>query len=281
MSMKGGRFGHTRVAVLSVIEEETTAVREVFGFTERIPGKPYFVMPGADITQPDVINREVGRNNMVSSDSIREVIEHWRPELLILCGIAGGITGREGVKLGDIVIPEYIHYCSYAKLSENGTQRRYMPYDHPALTLHANYAAPLRDDPSWITTAVRELLPENRIPRVIIGSIVGGDKVLGNSKSEEQKQIVADFDEAVAVDMESVGLCRAVAWSRVSPEYNPRLLIVRSISDLIGSRRNNRQRAQYKPLSAKAAAIFTKKVVTDILANEPDPRMAAGDAHAR
>jgi nucleoside phosphorylase len=279
--MKGGRYGHTRVAVLSVIEEETAAVHEVFGLTERIPGRPYFVTPGADITRPDVVNREVGRNNTVSLDRIREVIEHWRPELLVLCGIAGGISGREGVKLGDIVIPEYIHYCSYAKLSEDGTQRRYMPYDHPSLSLHADYAAPLRDDPSWINMAVRELLPDNRIPRVIIGSIVAGDKVYGNSESEEQKQIVAEFDEAVAIDMESVGLCRAVALSRVSPEYNPRLLIVRSISDLVGARQNSRQRALYKPLSAKAAAILTRKLVTDILANEPDPRMPTGDAHER
>lgn len=279
--MKGGRFGHTRVAVLSVIEEETTAVRDVFGLTERIPGKPYFVTGSADIIRPDVLNREVGRNNTVSLDRIREVIEHWRPELLVLCGIAGGINGREGVKLGDIVIPEYIHYCSYAKLSEHGSQRRYMPYDHPSLSLHADYAAPLRDDHSWITTTARTLLPRKRIPRVIIGSIVAGDKVYGDPENEEQKQIVAEFDEAVAMDMESVGLCRAVAMSRVSPEYNPRLLIVRSISDLIGSSLNNRERKRYKPLSARVAATFAQKLVTDIIANEPDPRMTDGDAHER
>lgn len=279
MPMTGGRYGHARVAILSVIEEETKAVHRVLGLTERIGGKPYFVAPRTNAARPDMVTREVGRTNIQSGECIRDVIEHWQVEVLVLCGIAGGLAGRENVDLGDIIIPNYIHYCSFSKLSERGEQRRYIAYDHPSLSLHANYAAPLRDDSSWITKRVRQLLPGNRIPKVLIGSLVAGDKVYGNPDSEEQAKIVAEFDEAIAIDMESVGLCRAVAASRFNPQYNPRLLIVRGISDLVGAEANSEQRAEHKVMSATVAAIFTQRIVRDILANEPDPRMPAEVSH--
>lgn len=272
MSMTRGRYGHARVAVLSVIEEETKAVHKVFGLTQRVQGKPYFVAPDADLLRPTVVNREVGRTNLQSGGCIRDVIEHWRAEALVLCGIAGGLGRQEDVDIGDVVIPDYVHYCSFAKLSERGQQRRYIAYDHPSLSLHSNYAAPLRDDDSWITPAVRTLLPDNRLPKVLIGGLVAGDKVYGDPTNEEQARIVEDFDDAIAIDMESVGLCRAVADARRSPQYNPRLLIVRSISDLTHAEANDQQRSKHKAVAAAVAAVFAYRVVTDILENEPDPR---------
>lgn len=272
MPVTGGRFGHARVVVMSVIEEETRAVRQAFKFTQRVSGKPYFTMAECDLAQPLLLNREVGRNNIQSGGCIRDIIEHWRPEALVLCGIAGGIAEHANIKPGDVVIPNYVHYCSFAKLSERGQQFRYMAYDHPSLSLHENYAAPLRDDSSWITDEIRELLPEGNSPKVFIGGLVAGDKVYGDPSSEEQAKVLENFDDAVAIDMESVGLCRAVAASRTDPQYNPRLLIVRAISDLVGDPGNNANRTSFKEVSAAIAAAFAYRVVSDIIENEPDPR---------
>lgn len=276
MPTTGGRFGHARVAVMSVIEEETQAVHQAFRFTERIAGKPYFTVSGCDLARPVLLSREIGRNNVQSGERIRDIIEHWRPEALILCGIAGGIAEHEDIKPGDIVIPDYVHYCSFAKLSANGQQFRYMAYDHPSLSLHENYAAPLRDDSSWLTDDVRQLLPSGRSPRVFIGGLVAGDKVFGDPTSEEQQKVLSNFDDAIAIDMESVGLCRAVAASRVDPQYNPRLLIVRAISDLVGDPNNNTSRADFKAASCAVAAAFAYRIASDILEHEPDPRPAKG-----
>ena len=278
MPVTGGRYGHARVVVMSVIEEETQAVQQAFGITKRMRG-PYFATPDCDADHPLILNREVGRNNLRAAEKIRDVVEHWRPEVLILCGIAGGIAEHEDVKPGDIVIPEYIHYCSFAKLSDRGQQLRYMPYDHPSLSLHENYAAPLRDDSSWITDKVREVLPDGSLPRVFIGGLVAGDKVYGDPDSDEQNKVLASFDDAIAIDMESVGLCRAVAASRTDPLYNPRLLIIRAISDLVGDRENNTNRTLFKQISATVAAAFTHRVVYDILENEPDPRPVKEISH--
>jgi len=263
-----GRYGHARIAVLSVIEEETNAVQRVFSLTRRVPGKPYFVADDADLERPLIVNSEVGRANLQAGGSVRDVIEHWRAEVLILCGIAGGINGREAVEVGDIVVPEYIHYSSFAKLSEKGQQLRYIAYDHPSMCLHSNYAAPLRFDDSWMSDELRGLLPQGKRPRVFIESLIAGDKVLGDPTSEEQIRLLQQFDDAVAVDMESVGLCRAVAAARLSPSYNPRLLVIRGISDIVNDEANNAQRAANKVAAATIAAIFAKRVVDDIIEHE-------------
>lgn len=261
---------------MSVIEEETQAVHRAFGFTKRIAGKPYFTVPDCDLRRPLLLNREVGRNNVRSGERIREIVEHWRPEALVLCGIAGGIDKREDLKQGDIVVPDYVHYCSFAKLSESGQQTRYMAYDHPSLYLHEYYAAPLRYDTSWVTEEIRQMLPEGRSPKVYTGALIAGDKVYGDPTSEEQRKVLSIFDNAIAMDMESVGLCRAVAESRFDPQYNPRLLIVRAISDLVGDPENNVSRTRFKEVSAAIAAAFAYRVVRDILENEADPRPEEG-----
>lgn len=276
MPVTAGRFGHARVVIMSVIEEETKAVHRTFGLTRRIDGKPYFTMPDADERRPLLLNREVGRNNIQSGQRIREIIEHWRPEALVLCGIAGGINKKDEVQQGDIVIPDYVHYCSFAKLSDSGQQARYMAYDHPSLSLHENYAAPLRYDNSWMTDEIRQTLPDGRCPKVFTGGLIAGDKVYGDPTSDEQQKVLTIFEDAIAIDMESVGLCRAVAESRFDSQYNPRLLIVRAISDLVGDPENNASRAEFKAISAAIAAAFAYRVVHDILDYEADPRPEGG-----
>lgn len=272
MPLTGGRLGHARVAVLTAVQEETEALRAVGGLTQRLRGKPYYVAAEDDPKYPDVVHREIDRNNIQSGEKVRDVIEHWQPELLVLCGIAGGINGRADVSVGDVIIPPYIHYCSFAKLSSQGARRRYIPFDYPSINLHQDYVAPLRDDHSWLTDSLKNELPEGCHPKVHIESLVAGDKIYGDPDSEEQQRIVQEYDEAVAIDMESVGLCRGVAASRSNPQYNPRLLIVRSVSDIIDDPDNDDSRKLWRPHACAIASTFTWRVVTDIVEMEPDPR---------
>ncbi|GAA2140467.1 5'-methylthioadenosine/S-adenosylhomocysteine nucleosidase family protein [Actinomadura napierensis] len=274
MPLTAGRYGHARIAVLSVIKEETEAVRNIFRLTQRVTRTHYYVSPGQPPQSPEIVNCEIGRNNVQSGEAIRDVIEHWQPQVLVLVGIAGGIDGYDDISVGDIVVPDYVHYAAFAKLSAGGQQRRFIAYDHPAIQLHRSYAAPLRDDESWITDDLIHQLPRAEKPKVHIAGLVAGDKVYGDPSNEEQALLLNEFGEvAAAIDMESVGLCRSVAAARSNPQYNPRLLIVRGISDLVGQTENNEIRKQYKPVAALVAATFARRVVDDILTDEPDPRL--------
>ncbi|MFE7232496.1 hypothetical protein ACFVAF_17915 [Streptomyces sp. NPDC057596] len=260
------------MAVLTAVQEESEAFRRVGGLTQRLKGRPYYIAPESDPAFPEVIHREIDRNNIQSGERVRDVIEHWQPELLILCGIAGGINGHAKVSVGDVIIPPYIHYCSFAKLGNSGMRRRYIPFDYPSINLHQDYVAPLRDDRSWITDSLRDSLPDGWEPTVHVESLVAGDKIYGDPNSQEQQRIVGEYDEAVAVDMESVGLCRGVAASRNNPQYNPRLLIIRSVSDIIDDPQNNETREEWRPHACEIASTFTWRVVTDIVDMEPDLR---------
>ena len=102
-------------------------------------------------------------------------------------------------------------------------------------------------------------------------------------------EIVRQFADAVAVDMESYGVARAVFESRRTVGYNPRLLIVRGISDLVaaaeqrprrrfgfqrsrvvndgGKMENDEQRQTWKPYAAAAAATFAAAVISRFVAS--------------
>lgn len=79
-------------------------------------------------------------------------------------------------------------------------------------------------------------------------------------------------------------MARAVFESRRTVDYNPRLLVIRGISDLLlaeeaaeaeGSQiENNEQRRIWKVFAAAAAATFAAAVISRFVAS-PDPR--AGD----
>jgi hypothetical protein len=78
--------------------------------------------------------------------------------------------------------------------------------------------------------------------------------------------------------MESFGVARAVHAARAGVDYNPRLVIVRGISDLVygsepatSTELNDQQRKRWKRYAAAAAAAFASAVASAILAS-PDPR---------
>jgi nucleoside phosphorylase len=161
------------------------------------------------------------------------MIEDFRPEVISVVGIAGGIAGREGVALGDVVVGSYLHYAEFVKRAETGDLARYFAYDQPTVSLRESYVDPIRREPTWQRRIAEGLRPQPGEPKVVIGSIVAGEKVLGNPRHDEQKAVVERFSDAVAVDIESVGVARAVHEARRAVDYNPRLVVVRGISDLV------------------------------------------------
>lgn len=271
MPITDGRDGYARIAVLTATEDETRAVHRACEIGHRIK-KGYFTKAGSDPVFPDVIHTQVGRNNMVAGLRTEKVIERWQPEFIVFCGTAGGINGRKGIGLGDIVVPEYVHYCSFAKLSENGFQVRYAPYDHPSIPLHQDHV--LHFSLEWPKENHNQIHAMVAASKILTNSLVAGDKIFGDPTSAEQRRIIEIFDDAVAIDMESVGVCRAVASCRSNPSYNPRLLIVRCISDMVDSGGNNAEREEWTEPACAIGSAFVQRLINEMLLEEPDPRPA-------
>jgi len=275
-----GRLGTARVGVLTIIDEEFEQVRTLFAAVAHVPDSPYYTDDPATVEV--VVRQAADRSNVPATSATMQMIEDFRPEVISVVGIAGGVAGRDGIALGDVVVASYLHYAEFRKLGDLGDLARYFAYDQPTVSLRESYSDPVRREGTW-SAAIPVERPVDGTPTVIAGSIVAGEKVLGDPKHEEQRRVVRHFSDAVAVDMESVGVARAVHESRRAIDYNPRLLVVRGISDLVRvdddedeeqlAAQNAVERATWKNYAASAAATFARTVCQRVR-EAPDRRAA-------
>src|SRR6476659_6236077 len=111
--MQPGRVGTARVVVLTILTEELLAARAVLGANNEILGTGCY-RDGADFDV--VVAKASDRGNAVALGAARDLVEDYRPELLIVAGIAGGIKDREDVQPGDVVAVDYVHYAEFRKI---------------------------------------------------------------------------------------------------------------------------------------------------------------------
>jgi nucleoside phosphorylase len=300
-----GRRGHARIAVLTVIDEEFDALQNELGAYHEIGTTGIFSPATARKgfpSYPFVLSQSPSRSNTPASLQTRRLVEFFRPEAIVLVGIAGGIQRPklidntiiwEGPAPGDVVVAEYVHYADFTKNVSSGHHLRFFPLDHPSATLVGAHAQAVsrtrRDAPRW-----DEGLPCNRpipgVPRVHVGEIIAVEGVAGDPKSEHQAEFIRRFDHALAVDMESMGVARAVHEARDQVHYNPVWLCVRTISDEVRSSEelsiilsdgdvvsippdvdNDQTRYQWKKHSAALAARFTSLLLQRMLMHPRPP----------
>lgn len=262
-----GRIGRTRVALVTIIDEEFTAARDVFGLTHNLPGTGYFVAETADTSVWEIVLMQAtDRSNVPVMGDVSVLMEDLRPQVIILLGIAGGLCdaknqGRDGIRPGDVLIADQVSYVEFLKVVPEGLLVRSYAIDHPSVSLRKSICAPIQK-----TFRIDEYLGGVAPPapgpfRIHIGSIVSGEKVLGDVKSHVQKALLKPFDKALAVDMESIGMARAVCDGRSSFWYHPRYVVIRGISDLVSAAENDQMRADWKPFAAYTAALVAKEFV--------------------
>ena len=264
-----GTKGHSIVGILTIIPEEFAAVSRLLGTHENIAGDQYFV---AQVAAPGpnglpayevVVCQAPGQTNLTASDIVRDFVEDFRPEFFLLVGIAGGHGGRE-VRLGDVVIADFVEDSEYFKLVEGKSLHRKRAYDHPSYKLRQLYAEPLSKISEW-HKHIDVKRPNKKLPRAVIANLASGEKLLGDRKNAYQKMIVAHFDKAAVFEMEGFGVASQIFKQRGSVHYNPQYLIIRGISDLVNEKSNQATRNKWKTYAACVAAAFTKSLVDRIL----------------
>jgi len=259
-----GRRGSSRVAVLTIEEAEFDAAAETLGGMVNLEGTPYFVGDAAKVAHDVVLRKAPDRGNHACNKCVKEFVEDFRPEFLLLVGTAGGVTGRDGVRVGDVVVADYVEYSEFSKLVKRQHLKRAMAYDHPSLYLRESIAHPLSKGDEWIAR-IKLKRPRAGRPKVLFGQIVAGEKLLGDPDSTYQKRVLKAFDKAIAVDMESWGVGRAVYETRFSVHYNLQYLVIRAISDPVDSQSNDAIRRKWRNYASAAASAFAMEVVQKIL----------------
>lgn len=263
-----GTKGTANIGILTIVDAEFEAVQRMFGAVRNIPSTPYFVQtirrPKTGLPTYDIVVCQApGQTNLTAADVIRDFIEDFRPGYLLLIGIAGGHGERE-VKLGDVVIADFVEDSEYFKLSKGQASHRKRPYDHPSYELRRLYAEPLCKGEAWhIHIDTRR--PDKGKPHAVIANLASGEKLLGDPNNAYQKQVMKQFDKAAAFEMEGFGVASQVFKQRKWVNYNPQYLIIRGISDLVNVSENQEARNKWRSYAAAAAAAFGKELVKQIL----------------
>jgi nucleoside phosphorylase len=283
-AMTAGRHGKTTVGVLTVIDEEFDAARTALKADQRYGSTRYF--HASPSTERFVLAKMADRGNGPAQEAARAMIEHWRPDIVLLVGIAGALdTGP--ANLGDVVIGDYIHYGDFRKITGGEDALRFAAYDQPTVSLRIDNVEAIKAQRLW-GSRVTMVSPEGgsaAMPAVEVGGIVAGEKIVGDPDHPEQQRLFVSFDSAIAVDMESFGVARGVHNARSEPDYNPRLSVIRGISDLVHRKPqrdiraallartpiknttvavNDQQRRIWKKYAAHTAACFAAAIVDEV-----------------
>lgn len=264
-SAVSGRRARARVAVMAVVDDELQQLRSTLRCTHNIATTGYWVREASPQRTYDVVVKQLAdRGNIASNEGAREIIEDFRPHYLLLVGIGGGVTGRDGTDIGDVVVADYVDYYEFRKLMDGRSMPRKFPFDHPSKLLRADIAKPMIDSGHW-AASISHSRPREGICKAIVGNLIAGEKLLADNTNAVQKSLLDEYDKAIAVDMESCGVARAVFAARGSVYYNLQYAIVRGVSDLVDAGDNDAMRQQWRRYAANAAATFAAAMIETLL----------------
>jgi nucleoside phosphorylase len=265
-----GDLGHATVGVLTIIEQEFTAARDLLQLPVNLNGTPYYVASTAANNLYDIVLlQSAGRTNTTAEQATRDLIEHYRPHFLLLSGIAGGVDANS---LGDVILADFIEYYEYMKLVDGQELTRREPHDQPSEYLRIDIARP-RQYENWLTGVQPHERPANpqggNSPKIRIENIAVGEKLLADADSAFQQKVLQKLSHCKAVDMESYGFLKAIFHARRSIHYNPMGLVIRGVSDLVNDPANDAMRVTWRPYAAKIAAAFARAVIKQLLSSHP------------
>jgi adenosylhomocysteine nucleosidase len=199
-----------KVVVLISADIEWRAIRSIFPQLEQQSSSlgEWFVLKIGVRGQPQpVLFFHGGWGKISAAATTQYVIDRWSPQLLVNLGTCGGFVGQ--IEKGAVVLVE--RTIVYDIIEQMGD------YDEHI----AHYSTKI--DLSWLDAA----FPERQYPQPVVRSLlVSADRDL---IAEDIPQLISHYGAAVG-DWES----GAIAW--VAKRNQVRCLILRGVTDLVGSR---------------------------------------------
>jgi nucleoside phosphorylase len=177
-----------------------------------------------------------------------EAIQHFRPQVVMFVGIAGGV---KDVELGDVIVGTKIY--GYASGSAG---RQFLPRpdvgESSEILLQQALSASRRQE--WLGR-IKRSADTGKQPRVFVAPIAAGPAVLKSRTSVVYKFLKTAYGDALAVEMEGRGFLKAART-----DDTVRALVVRGISDLINKKAAT-DRAGWQAIASDRAAAFAFEVL--------------------
>ncbi|MDM8557282.1 COR domain-containing protein [Candidatus Parabeggiatoa sp. HSG14] len=188
--------------------------------------------------------------NVAAGIATARVIDTWKPSLIILTGIMGGVKERNKRDLGDLIIPDQIIGYEQSKITDRGTERRdeVLRPDHTLLEA-------TKDFDFKMSPPISRPDGKNKIPDIHWGPVASGEKVIADTQTIPELQ--NNWTKLIGVEMESYG----AALAAYKAESRPRFLMVKGICDWANPDKNDK----WQKYAAEVAAVF----VVNLLRSKP------------
>jgi nucleoside phosphorylase len=183
-----GRGGSRAIiAVITIINEELQAVLAQDTFASVVPGTPYLYRHEISKNVYDVVVAQAAdQTNVPCGNLVNRIVEHLRPEFIILCGIAGGMAGKWGIELGNVVVADHVEGYEQQKRSANKVLLTRLALDHPSFYLRHMVVGRVRQVSAW-RSRIKAPRPVDGVPDIREGNLIAGDKLLGDGQNLYQR----------------------------------------------------------------------------------------------
>ncbi|NEZ58692.1 5'-methylthioadenosine/S-adenosylhomocysteine nucleosidase [Adonisia turfae] len=167
----------------------------------------------------DVGLAQVGAGNTGAAVEAERAIAHFKPDVLLFVGIAGGI---KDVKVGSVVAATKVYGYESGKVGETFSSRPEVGNSSNAIVQRATAEARKAE---WVKRIIGDASTK---PKGFVAPIAAGEKVIASRESELFQFLRATYNDAIAVEMEGYGFLKAAF---AYPDIQT--LVIRGISDLI------------------------------------------------
>jgi nucleoside phosphorylase len=241
------------VVVLTALDVEYQAVRRFLKIegTSRHPAGTLFENGVVADTNNSVALARTGPGNATTALITERAIAMFRPKALLFVGIAGAL--RNEIHLGDVVVSSKVYAFHGGKAEGDEFFPRPQVWQAPHIL--DQLAGHVYRTGSWA-----KRLNGRHPPTVHFKPLAGGEVLVNSRLGTVAEHLRTHYSDAVAVDMESVGVACAGHLNGSFP-----VLSIRGISDLADGAKATAEGAGWQTVAAENAAAFAVSLVAAIL----------------
>ena len=247
----------TSAAIITAVKVETSSVFRLYDNWEKITRpndeQVYYAssFTSADGHEHRIITAQQNSMGMTAAAFLAsKIIDAFRPQYLIMCGIAAGLGSEARHIYGDVIIPDIVWDYSAGKFT---------PPVNSAITF-GNVGFQPRPSSIALDAGLLEIVKglKGRTEfELLIGPMACGSAVIANRNAIESR-IQHVMPETLGVDMESYGIFYAAANS-TNPK--PKAIVIKSICDYADAEKSD----QYQKFAAYTSSEFTKYLIENHL----------------
>lgn len=252
---------NAKVGILTILDEESDAVIEElmlqeddgYEFGERLYYSGEICTENTTHTIVQTQALDQGENSV--SNAYRDMVDKFKPEIIILVGIAGGLN--DDVDYCSVVLSRDIISYDLNKDTPTGVQRRGRVNPTPSIIVplyqRLQRAVKVSPLPAYKGSP-------DAIISIVESNIASGNAVIANPLSEIREWIRTFNDKTAACEMEAYGVSSTFYEGQLSKNKTTHAFcVIRGISDMADTNKN--KKPEYRKAAAHNAAIVMKALI--------------------